>query len=317
MEITVGLDWTANTAHAALLVAEGAGFNKEVGLAVSFVEATASNAPPTPLDGVVAGTLTFGLAPCDQILQEKVLQDRIHAVAALHDQDISAVCVLEESSIHTPANLSNKKYGSCGYAYEVACINGMIKHDGGEGVVREVCPPARPETELLLLENKVDCVWMYRTWEVLRAEDAGISLREFVPGNFGVPFGYMNCVIASKVYLATTEGQDTMRKFLSAASKAAVFVADNPEDAARIIASMAGSKGISKDCGLDNPDFNLKSIKKLIELKALLPVESDRSWGEMKHERWNSFVKWVESMPEITFSGIDISTLYTNKFLRL
>lgn len=318
MEIKFGLDWTANTAHTALLVAEGAGFNKELGFSVTFVEATDPSAPLTPLHGIVDGSLLFGLAPCDQILEEKHQADRILPVAALHDSDISALCVLKNSPVKRPADLEGKKYGSCGYAFEVDCIDGMIKHDGGKRGVVEVCPPVRPETETLLLDDKVDCVWMYRTWEVLRAAKAGIELREFVPGEYGVPFGYMNCIVASKEYLNSVDGAKTMRDFLFAVKKGAQFASEHPQEAAQIIASMVGSHGISPDGGLSNVDFNLQSIKRLIELKSLVPAQdTNRVWGEMDADRWTAFVQWVESLPHREISKTDVSSIFTNQYLSL
>jgi len=145
---------------------------------------------------------------------------RVACIATLVHTDISAVCVLESSPITSPKMLAGAKYGSCGYPLEVACINSMIREDGGEGRVQEVCPTMRVDTELLLLKGEVDCAWMYRTWEVLRAKKRqNIAVREFPPANCGIPFGYMNTIIVLRSLVASEEGRDLVCAFLRAASR--------------------------------------------------------------------------------------------------
>lgn len=66
--VSVGLDWTRNSAHAALRLAKQRGFFAEAGLDVHFVSPLDAGAPPTPLEGLRDGSLDFGLCPCDQLL---------------------------------------------------------------------------------------------------------------------------------------------------------------------------------------------------------------------------------------------------------
>eukprot|EP00961_Rhodomonas_salina_P060109 807138-Rhodomonas_salina.1 len=62
-KVRCALDWTANTAHAALLVAAGHSFFAAEGLEVEFVEPTMDGAPETPLKGLLDGSVTFGIVP--------------------------------------------------------------------------------------------------------------------------------------------------------------------------------------------------------------------------------------------------------------
>lgn len=98
-KVKIALDWTANTTHASLLLAESLGFNKEEGIRAEFVEPTSTSAPATPLDGLLDGTIDVAISPCDHVLKEHMGQDRVVCIATLSDVDISAVCVLESSDI--------------------------------------------------------------------------------------------------------------------------------------------------------------------------------------------------------------------------
>ena len=87
-------------------------------------------APITPAHGLLNGALSFGLCPCDQLVSLGLSGDSEHgeegssvketsklslvAVSTLHSADISAVCVLSNSSILRPRDLRGKTYASCG-----------------------------------------------------------------------------------------------------------------------------------------------------------------------------------------------------------
>ena len=329
--LRLALDWTANTTHTALLVAEASGLNAARGLRVTFVEPTHTDAPDTPLDGVVSGCMDVGIAPCDQVLAESCGLDRVACVAALTATDISAICVNNDSLIVRPKDLAGQRFGSCGYPLERACLEAMCAADGGAGGVLEVCPPERSQTEDLLLQGHVDCAWLYRSWEVLRAERAGISLREFRPREFGIPFGYMNTVVVARSLLATPEGKQTVRELLAAAADGALTAAADPAHAGRLLASMVGSSGVSEAAGLGDADFNRASIEKLIALGALAPVPgSGERWGAMEGSRWSSFVEWAQRTPagrallqnQGAATGEDgqmlrsSGSLFTNEYLR-
>jgi len=329
--LRLALDWTANTTHTSLLVAEANGFNAARGLRVTFVEPTHDGAPVSPLDGVVSGSVDAGIAPCDQVLSEAYGADRVKCVAALTATDISAVCVRSDSPIRRLRDLAGSRYGSCAYPLELACLRSMIEADGGEGGVVEVCPPSRPQTEELLLQGHVDCAWMYRPWEILRARRAGLSLREFRPRQCGVPFGYMNTVVVSRSLVSSPTGKQTVRMLLAAAADGAAWAVADPARAGRLLASMVGSSGVSAAAGLRDAEFNQASIEKMITLGALAPQPgTEQRWGAMEDARWAEFVEWAESTPagrslmhseRGAAGGQDekarrSNSLFTNEFLR-
>lgn len=87
--------------------------------------------PRTPLEGVVNGDVTVGVAPCDHVLAEALGEDRVAAIATIVQGDISALCVLAEGGgrfdgVSRPGLLSGARYASCGYPLEKAAIDAMI-----------------------------------------------------------------------------------------------------------------------------------------------------------------------------------------------
>jgi ABC-type nitrate/sulfonate/bicarbonate transport system substrate-binding protein len=314
--VRVALDWTPNTSHAALLVAHAKGFFGDEGLAVSFVSPTDEGAPDTPLEGVVGPYgISLGVAPCDDVLAEAMGLDRVVAIATLLQRDISALCVVVPSSSASthdassadacrpaasrPGLLAGARYASCGYPLEKAAIDAMVIGDGGGAGVLQVCPPMRTETEMLLIEGHVDCAWMYRPWEVLRAARRGVKLHEMVPGEWGVPFGYMNTLVAprSQVEQQVAEGAGWLARFLRAVVKGGVSVVEDPRDAAQLLAR--GGYGAE----LGDVEFNHESLCLMVSLGVFDPPCEDNGtpwdcsmWARMEERRWEAFFGWVESI---------------------
>jgi hypothetical protein len=217
------------------------------------------------------------------VLTEVLGEDRIVAIATLVQNDISALCVASSSSTFTAANrpgkLAGARYGSCGYPLERAAINAMILKDGGSAGVVEVCPQLRTQTEMNLIEGHVDCAWLYRPWEVLRARRQGVTMHEMVPAEWGVPFGYMNNLIAlrSRVTRELADGTTgVLVRFLKALVRGGASVTEDPRDAAGLLAEGAECYGPD----LADEQFNHESILKLIALGAFAPCADSFDAGQ-------------------------------------
>jgi len=291
VRLRFGLDWSPNTTHVALIVAQGCGAFARRGLEVEFVAPDDNGAPKTPADGLCDGSLEFGLCPCDQLVTRGVREELV-AVAALVRVDISAVVVSAESGIDRPRKLVGRSYSSCGYPLEVATINALIAADGGQGCVVEECPPMRMESDVALHTGEADCAWQYETWEVLRAKRQGKALNVFRLRDFGVKFGYMNCITAK----AGSMSDEVIRTFLDAVREGAEYAVRDPTAAANLL-----YQGSGKHPELADAAFVAESIEMLRDLGALgdFAASSDgssslRRFGEFDPQVWADFGAWME-----------------------
>ena len=119
--------------------------------------------------------------------------------------------------------------------------------------MREVCPPLRMTTEQMLLSGEADAAWIYLPWEVLRAErvarrandlkggpkDGLPMLRCFRLADYGVNFGYMNCITCTRE-TAEKDGGRTVRALLDAVAEGAEIARSDPRRAAELLAEGAG-----------------------------------------------------------------------------
>lgn len=236
--LSFGLDWSPNSTHVALFVAQQIKAFERRRLSVEFVSPDSKNAPKTPADGLFDGSLQLGLCPCDQLVT-RGLRDGLLAVAALIRKDISAVVCNANRGIERPRDLANKTYSSCGYPLEARTLNALIAADGGSGAVIEVCPHMRMDSDTQLHgSGEADCAWQYVTWEVLRASRAGKTFSLFKLRDYGVNFGYMNC-IATTTALCRDQ-PNIVVDFLDAVREGAEFAARDPAAAAQMLYEGSG-----------------------------------------------------------------------------
>ena len=128
--------------------------------------------------------------------------------------------------------------------------------------MKEVCPALRMTTEQMLLSGEADCAWLYLCWEVVRAERAAKAVREakisaghgelvgvaaagmpllrtFRLADYGIRFGYMNCITCT-LETAAADGGRTVCALLDAVAEGAAIARSDPRRAAALLAEGAG-----------------------------------------------------------------------------
>ena len=108
-----------------------------------------------------------------------------------------------------------------------------------------MCPALRMTTEQMLLSGEADCAWLYLCWEVVRAERAAKAVREakisaghgelvgvaaagmpllrtFRLADYGIRFGYMNCITCT-LETAAADGGRTVCALLDAVAEGAAI----------------------------------------------------------------------------------------------
>ena len=120
---TVVLDWTVNTNHTGLYVAQAQGWFKDVGLDVDI--------QPAP-DSGAAGLLASGRADFAYSYQEEILQSRagglaLTAVAAVIQNNTSGFASRKAAGIQRPKDFEGKRYGGWGSPLEEATLKTLMK----------------------------------------------------------------------------------------------------------------------------------------------------------------------------------------------
>ncbi|WP_108396341.1 ABC transporter substrate-binding protein [Devosia submarina] len=249
--VTVALDWTPNTNHIGLFVAEAKGFYEEAGLAVEIL----------PYTDTSAGTLVanhvadFGiLGSIGLFTQRTAGADLVATYALVQTETGRLVFNADREDIQSPRDLDGKIYGGFGSAWENALIGTIIRHDGGTGDFETVT--LGTSAYEALANGAVDFTLEVSTWEGVKAERDGPAQRAFRYADFGVPDQHTSFLGTTGTYLA--ENGQTAKAFINASRAGYEYAVANPDEATDILV------GANADVLLDR-DFVRASLQALID----------------------------------------------------
>lgn len=249
--VTVALDWTPNTNHVGLFVAQAKGFYGEAGLDVEIL----------PYSDTSAGTLVanhvadFGiLGSIGLFTQRTAGADLVATYALVQTETGRLVFNADRQDIQSPRDLDGKVYGGFGSAWENALIGTIIRHDGGTGDFETVT--LGTSAYEALANGAVDFTLEVYTWEGVKAERDGPAQRAFRYADFGVPDQHTNFIGTSRAYLA--DNAETAKAFIAASQRGYEYAVANPDEAAGILVTG------NADAALDR-DFVRASLQALID----------------------------------------------------
>ena len=137
-KVTFVLDWTPNTNHTGLYVAEEKGYFADAGLEVEVVQ--------PPEDGAEAlvgtGKAQFCVTFQDSMLPALVGDSKmpIEAVAAVVQHNTSGIISRKGEGMDTPKGMEGKKYATWDLPIEKATLKQVVENDGGDFDKVELIP---------------------------------------------------------------------------------------------------------------------------------------------------------------------------------
>ena len=297
-KITFVLDWTPNTNHTGLYVAQEMGYFEEAGLDVEIVQ--------PPEDGAVvlvaSGKAQFGVSFQDSLAPAFIEGESIPvtAVASVIQHNTSGIISRAGEGMDTPKGMEGHSYATWNGAIELATVQKVMEADGGDYSKLELIPSTVTDEVSALKTNSVDSIWIFYAWAGVKTELEGLETDYFAFAEIDPVFDYYTPVIvAGNQFLE--KNPETAKAFLSALSKGYEFAIENPEEAADILCTAAPE--------LDK-ELVVASQKYLADqYKADAPY-----WGYMDENRWNNFYQWVNDH-ELVEGKVMLDAGFTNEYL--
>ncbi|MGV3650660.1 MAG: ABC transporter substrate-binding protein [Devosia sp.] len=305
-EITVALDWTPNTNHIGLYVAEALGLYDEAGLEVTIL----------PYSDTASGTLVangiaqFGVLSAVGFFTQKAAgADLVATYGVVQTETGRVVFLADREDIQSPKDLDGLVYGGFGSAWEDALISTIIKADGGQGSFETVTLGTSAYDALA--NRAVDFTLEVYTWEGVKAERDGPAQRAFRYADFGVPDQHTTFIGATSAWLAANP--ETATAFISATRAGYAHAVENPDEAADIL--VAASDGF-----LTDRDFVRASLEELITGNYLQSAEGAiGTIDPAKVEAIGSFFFDAQMLRDGNGTPLgekpDFSTWYSNAYL--
>lgn len=297
-KITFVLDWTPNTNHTGLYVAENLGYFEDQGLEVEIVQP-----PEGGADALVAsGRAQFGVSFQDSMAPGVAGDNALPttAVAALIQHNTSGIISRKGEGMDTPKGMEGKKYATWDGPIEVAMIQNVVEQDGGDFSKVEMIPSTVTDEVSALESGSVDAIWIFYAWAGVKFELTGAETDYFAFKDINPVFDYYTpVVIANNEFLE--EEPETAKKFLTALRDGYEYAIENPEEAADILCEAAPE--------LD-PELVLASQE---YLKDQYKAEVSQ-WGYIDPERWNAFYEWLNENG-LTEAEIPENAGFSNDYL--
>ena len=297
-KITFVLDWTPNTNHTGLYVAQEKGYFEDEGLEVEIVQP-----PEDGADALVAsGKAQFGISFQDTMAPGVVGEDALPttAVAAVVQHNTSGIISRKGEGMDTPKGLEGKKYATWDAPIEKAMMENVVEADGGDFSKVELIPSTVTDEVSALESKSVDAIWIFYAWAGVATEVAGLETDYFAFKDINPAFDYYTPVIIGNNEFLEKE-PETAKKFLSAVKKGYEDAIEDPDGAAEILCEAA-------------PELDQELVKASQEyLKDQYIADADR-WGYIDPDRWNLFYNWLNENG-LTENKIPENTGFSNEYL--
>ncbi|NMH99133.1 ABC transporter substrate-binding protein [Pseudonocardia sp. K10HN5] len=303
--IRVALDWTPNTNHTGLFVAQQEGWFRDAGLNVEFLPYNSTS--PDTLVG--SGAAEFGISFQDSFSYSKAAGADITSVMAILQHWGTEIAVkADRSDIRSPADLDGKTYGGFGNPGEQPKMQTVIKDAGGKGDFKTVILGS--SAYQALYAGQVDFTEPFVAWEGIEAQMQNEPLKTFKYTDYGFPDAYSVLLIGNSPWLAAHPKEAAA--FVQAAQRGYQLAADDPARGAKDLE--AANPG-----AFTNPELVSRSQQMLA---AGYLKDASGKVGTQTLQQWSGFSGFlydtgtlVDSAGKPLTSRPDFSTWFTDKYL--
>ena len=295
--ITFCLDWTPNTNHTGIYVAQKQGFFADEGLNVTIVQPSEDGAEAM----IGTGQCQFGVSFQDYIANALVAGNTsIQAVAAIIQHNTSGIMSRQEDGITTARAMEDHTYATWELPVEQATIKQVVEADGGDYSKVKMVPYEVDDEVAGLRAKMFDTVWVYEWWAVQNAKIQNYPVNYFAFADMDPVFDYYTPVIAANDQFAASN-PEVVKGFLRAAKRGYEYAAANPAEAAEILCKAV-------------PELDAKLIQTAQEFISPEYISDAKAWGDIDADRWGRFYQWLND-EKLVENAIDVKAGFTLEYL--
>jgi len=297
-KITFVLDWTPNTNHTGIYVAQELGYFEEAGLEVEVVQ--------PPEDGaevlVASGKAQFGVSFQDSLASAYGSDSPlpVTAVAAIVQHNTSGIISRKGEGMDTPKGMEGHSYATWNGPIELATLEQVVEKDGGNFDNVELIPSTVTDEVTALRTDSVDSIWIFYGWAGVKTEMEQLETDYFAFADIDPVFDYYTPVLISGNEFLENQ-PETAKAFMAAVSKGYEYAIQNPEEAAEILCKYAPE--LDEELVVASQKYLSKEYK----------ADADR-WGYIDENRWSAFYEWVNDH-ELTEEPVTADGGFTNEYL--
>lgn len=293
-QVSITLDWTPNTNHTGLYVAQELGYFTDEGLDVQILQPGQNIT-----DQIVAtGKSHFGISYQENVIRARSEGIPLVSVAAVIQHNTSGFASLKSANIKSPKDFEGKRYGSWDSPSEIAILKNVMEgHQADFGKVKII---SGIYDFFSTIGKDADFEWIYYGWDGVVAEQRGIEIDYLPLRELNPIFDYYTpVIISSEDFLA--DNPEIAKKFMRAVKKGYDFAIAEPEKAADILIKNV-------------PELDYEQVKLSAQYLAKEYQADAAYWGMQKSEVWFGFANWMSDEGLID-RPIDVEKAFSNSYL--
>ena len=295
-KITLVLDWTPNTNHTGLYVAQENGYFAENGLDVDIIQPSEAGV----VQLVAAGSAQFGIDFQESTTFARDTGIPVVSIGAILQHNTSAFAAPIDRNITSAKDFEGKTYGGWGMDMETATIKYMMEQQGAD--ISKVNIVSMGDTDAITAfdMNSIDFAWIYEGWEGINAQMQGVEL-SYVPFADDPVFDYYTPIIITSEDMIS-QSKETVKKFMDAVVKGYTYAAENPDKSADILLKYV-------------PELDADLVHESQKFISPKYIDDAASFGVQKQEVWDRYTKWLFDQGFLK-TQVDSAKAFTNEFVQ-
>ncbi|MPL96906.1 Formylaminopyrimidine-binding protein [bioreactor metagenome] len=296
-KVTVILDWTPNTNHTGLYIAQEKGYYKELGLDVEIIQPSEGSS----LQLLAAGKGDFAVSYQEDLTYARTSDSPlpVKAIAAIIQHNTSGFASPKEKGIESVKDFENKVYGGWGSPSEEAILKAVMEKNGADFSKLKMVD-AGTEDFFIATKNNLDFEWTFEAWTNIEAKLRGFDINYIAVKDLDPALDYYTPIIAATEDTINNK-KDLAKKFMEATTKGYEEAMANPEESAKLLVSKVPE--ISEELAIESQKYLVDKY-----------MEDTKVWGEMKDSVWDNYTKFLYNNKLIN-KEMKASEAYTNEFL--
>lgn len=288
--VTLMLDYTPNTNHTGIYVADSLGYYAEQGIDLEIIQPS-----DVATESVVAsGSSQFGISYGENVAMFDSSDDRLESIYGILNTNTSGFLSRADRNITSPKDFEGKTYCGWGSAIETSLINTLVESDGGDPSKVNMITAS---SNLMSNNDQCDLIWAYEGWDMINLQNNGIDVNYIPFRDYGVDW-YTPVIITSNDYIESNP--DIVEGFIKATQAGYQYAIDNPQASADILLQAA-------------PELDRELVQQSQLFLSDYYQTADQDLGYQDPAIWSTFTEWLVSNQIVTED--DSTVFYTNDFI--
>lgn len=289
------LDYTPNTNHTGLYVAQQLGYFTEEGLDVEIIAPAQSGTTAS----VATNNIQFGISVQENITLARVAGLPVVSLAAIIQHNTSGFASPVDKNIQSPKDFEGKIYGGWGSPIEEATIHSVMKADGADFNKLSIINMGDSDF-FSAVKRDIDFAWIYYAWTGIEAELRHEQLNMIYLQDYDDALDYYTPVVITNETMIN-EHSDQVQKFMNAVKRGYEYAIANPDEAAELLLKAV-------------PDLNEELVKASQQWLSSRYQDDASYWGEQKLSVWKGYADWMYNNGFLE-KQLDAEKAFTNKFI--